>query len=176
MRVILCVFASCAHLKKNSFALPFVFWKQKNTQSHIYPKFLSLHVFAILSTLKNSKTSLRKPKNARDLEPKIFQRLFLTKANRTPFSRSVQTRLSDKERERARSHLILLRSKREDGPFAAHATARCTRENFLRENRTRRKKKFQKNWRERERDRFWSSGPPVSFLSLSFKLGEWEQK
>lgn len=76
-------------------------------------------------------------------------------------------------RERARASekpLILLRSKSEGGPFAAHATARCTRENFLCENRTRRKKKFFKRIGEREID-FGLRVPVSSKDSLSFKLG-----
>lgn len=61
--------------------------------------------------------------------------------------------MSERERERARSHLFFfVRSARTDHllrtrPRVAHARI------FLCENRTRReKKKFQKNWREREID------------------------
>jgi len=86
------------------------------------------------------------------------------------------------ERKRARASekpSILLRSKREDGPFAAHATARCTRENFffVKTALVTGKKKVQKNWREREID--FGLRVPRLFqrLSLSLlKLGEWEQK
>ena len=90
-----------------------------------------------------------------------------------PLSRSVQTLFERKRARASEKPFILLRSKREDGPFAAHATARCIRENFLCENRTRSgKKKVQKNWREREID--FGLRVPVSFkdsLSLFLSSG-----
>ena len=123
MRVILCVFASCAYLKKNFSSPPFVFLEAKHKTPHLPLNFWA-STFCHFEHPKTRKPASENQKT-RDLEPKIFQRLFLTKANRT--RARCRHCLSERERERARSHLFFfVRSARTDHllrtrPRVAHA-------------------------------------------------------